>query len=74
MEDFKIIQPTAMLTPYVKHYWILKTAGNPTALTRTVPIGMMSLIFHREAIYYQFLKMNFILAPFFADKKIHLPI
>ena len=47
MEDFKIIQPSIILTPYVKHYWILKTVGNPTALVRTAPIGMMSLIFHR---------------------------
>lgn len=47
MEEFKIIQPSLLLTPYVKHYWLLKTVGDTTALARTVPTGMMSLIFHR---------------------------
>jgi AraC-like DNA-binding protein len=47
MEDFKIILPSSMLSPYVKHYWILKTIGNSTSIARTVPTGMMSLIFHR---------------------------
>jgi len=47
MEEFRIIPPSQLLTPYVKHYWLLKTAGDHTALARTVPTGMMSLIFHR---------------------------
>lgn len=47
MEEFRIIQPTSLLAPYVKHYWLLKTVGNSAALARTVPTGMMSLIFHR---------------------------
>lgn len=48
MEDFKIIQPAPLLAPYVKHYWLLKTVGDSAASERTVPTGMMSLIFHRE--------------------------
>lgn len=47
MEKFKIIQPSALLTPYVKNYWLLKTACDSPALARTVPTGMMNLIFHR---------------------------
>ncbi len=47
MEDFRIIQPAPVLAPYVKHYWLLKTVGDSAALARTVPTGMMSLIFHR---------------------------
>ncbi len=47
MEDFRIIQSASVLAPYVKHYWILKTACDSAALARTVPTGMMSLIFHR---------------------------
>lgn len=47
MEEFSIVQPATMLAPYVKHYWLLKTVGDSAALTRTVPTGMVSLIFHR---------------------------
>ncbi len=47
MEEFRIIQPAPLLAPYVKHYWLLKTGGNFTAMARTVPTGMMNLIFHR---------------------------
>lgn len=48
MEEFKIISPTSLLLPYIKHYWLLKSVVDSTTLTRTVPTGMMSLIFHRE--------------------------
>jgi len=41
------VQPTASLKPFVKHYWLLKTAGNEAEVVRTVPTGMMSLVFHR---------------------------
>lgn len=47
MEEFRIIQPNSLLAPYIKHYWFLKTVGDSAALARTVPTGMMSLIFHR---------------------------
>ena len=47
MEEFRTIQPSPLLTPYVKNYWLLRTASNSAALARTVPTGMMSLIFHR---------------------------
>lgn len=47
MEEFKIIQPSPLLTPYIKNYWLLKTACDSPTLARTVPMGMMNLIFHR---------------------------
>jgi len=47
MEKYRIIQPTALIAPYVKNYWLLKTACDSPTLARTVPTGMMSLIFHR---------------------------
>lgn len=47
MEDFKIAQPTSLLAPYIKNYWLLKTASDSATLARIVPTGMMNLIFHR---------------------------
>lgn len=47
MEDFRIILPSPLLAPFIKNYWLLKTASDSTSLARTVPTGMMSLIFHR---------------------------
>jgi|AGTN01.1.fsa_nt_gi Transcriptional regulator containing an amidase domain and an AraC-type DNA-binding HTH domain len=47
MEEFSIIQPTPLLVPYIKNYWLLKTASDSATLVRTVPTGMMNLIFHR---------------------------
>lgn len=47
MEEFKIIQPSPLLTLYIKNYWLLKTACDSPTLARTVPMGMMNLIFHR---------------------------
>jgi len=47
MEEFVIVQPSPLLAPYIKNYWFLKTASDSPTLERTVPIGMMSLIFHR---------------------------
>lgn len=47
MEEFKIIQPSSLLAPYIKNYWLLKTACDSPTLARTVPMGMMNLIFHR---------------------------
>ena len=47
MEEFRIIHPASILAPYVKHYWLLKTTGDAASVVRTIPTGMMSLIFHR---------------------------
>ncbi len=47
MESFNIIKPSQTLTPYVKHYWILKISDAPVISERVVATGFMSLIFHR---------------------------
>lgn len=47
MEDFQTIQPSAMLAPYVKQYWLLKAYSELPMQAGTVPTGMMNLIFHR---------------------------
>ncbi len=58
MEEFRVIRPSSALAPYVKNYWLLKTAGGAgdggsadgesvASIARTVPTGMMNLIFHR---------------------------
>lgn len=47
MEEFSIIQPSLPLASYIKNYWLLKTNVTSPAIARTVPTGMMSLIFHR---------------------------
>jgi hypothetical protein len=46
VEEFCVIQPSLALAPYVKNYWLLKTDGG-SDVARTVPTGMMNLIFHR---------------------------
>lgn len=47
MEEYRIIQPAALLAPYIKNYWLLKTTCDSPTLARTVPTGMMNLMFHR---------------------------
>ena len=47
MEECRIIQPSSLLAPYIKNYWLLKIVGDSASLQRTVPTGMMNLIFHR---------------------------
>jgi AraC-like DNA-binding protein len=46
VEEYRVIRPSPALAPYVKNYWLLKTAGDAD-VARTVPTGMMNLIFHR---------------------------
>lgn len=46
MEQFKIIQPSAVLAPYVRYYWTL-VSDNVTQSQRIVPTGNIALLFHR---------------------------
>ncbi len=46
MELFRVFHPSPLLAPYVKQYWLLKTAAD-SAEIRTVPTGMTNLVFHR---------------------------
>lgn len=46
MERFKIIQPSAALAPYVKHYWLLES-DDVVHSQRIIPSGNIELVFHR---------------------------
>jgi len=47
MDSFQIIQPSALLSPYVKHYWFMTINSEAQASERVIPNGMMCLMFHR---------------------------
>jgi len=47
MDTFQIIQPSAILAPYVKHYWLMTINSMFPATERVIPTGMMCLMFHR---------------------------
>ena len=47
MDSFQIIQPSPLLSPYVKHYWLMTVNSEVQASERVIPTGMMCLMFHR---------------------------
>jgi hypothetical protein len=47
MNKFKVIQPSASLTPYVKQYWFLAMENVTLCSQRLVPLGCTALCFHR---------------------------
>lgn len=49
MECFNIIQPSDVLAPYVKHYWILGS-GDTTHSQRVIPSGNIELVFHKGSL------------------------
>lgn len=46
MESFKVIQPSAVLLPYVQRYWILRTDNTTQSGQRIIPNGCMELMFN----------------------------
>lgn len=46
MERFNVIQPSAVLAPYVKHYWLLES-DDVINSQRVIPTGNIELLFHR---------------------------
>lgn len=46
MERFNIIKPSAVLAPYVKHYWLLESDDIINS-QRVIPTGNIELLFHR---------------------------
>lgn len=49
MEKFRIIQPSAILSPYVRHYWLLESDDIAQA-QRVIPSGNVGLLFHRASL------------------------
>ncbi len=47
MEQFKIIKPRDLLTPYIKHYWFLRVDSVCVEPQRIIPVGNIELVFHR---------------------------
>ncbi|WP_099463902.1 helix-turn-helix domain-containing protein [Parabacteroides provencensis] len=47
MERFNIIQPSAVLAPYIKHYWLLES-DDVINSQRVIPTGNIELLFHRS--------------------------
>ena len=45
--QFRIIQPTPALKPFIRYYWILQDKTSGIVSQRTLPTGCMSLVFHR---------------------------
>lgn len=56
MESFDIINPTALLSPYVKHYWFLESRDVSGVAERTIPTGTIHLIFHKGSRMYSSLE------------------
>lgn len=48
MQSFKIIYPSKELQPFIRYYWILKVTVDGIISHRTLPIGCVSLVFHRK--------------------------
>ncbi|MCD8080194.1 MAG: helix-turn-helix transcriptional regulator [Bacteroides sp.] len=46
MSDFRLIAPSPLLAPYVKHYWVLHTRPGAGFTERVTPTGIMQLFFY----------------------------
>lgn len=49
MERFNIIQPSIVLAPYVKHYWLLES-DDVVHSQRIIPTGNIELCFHKGSL------------------------
>lgn len=49
MEFFQLIKPSILLAPYIRYYWVLRidAVGNQLVMERVLPVGCVSLTFHR---------------------------
>jgi len=45
MDNFKVISPSPLLRPYIKHYWTLEITEQVSE--RIIPTGCINMIFHR---------------------------
>lgn len=56
MESFQIIQPSALLSPYVKQYWFLRVDDAAQSSQRALPAGCAALAFFRGQPVYSSLQ------------------
>ncbi len=47
MQTFRVIQPSDILKPFIRYYWILQSSSSGSVSQRTLPMGCASLVFHR---------------------------
>lgn len=50
VEEFRIVQPSSVLAPYIKHYWMLEIDEKSAfgMQERVIPYGCMEMVFHSE--------------------------
>lgn len=48
MHSFRFINPSPLLAPYIRHYWILECGIGTSTAQRIPPIGCIQMIFHRR--------------------------
>lgn len=48
MDKFEVIQPSALLAPYVRQYWFLRMENVVQGMQRFVPNGCIMLTFHKN--------------------------
>ena len=50
VEEFRIVQPSSVLAPYIKHYWMLEVDEKSASgmQERVIPYGCMDMVFHSE--------------------------
>lgn len=47
MQSFRIIQPSPILKPYIRYYWILQDDSAESVSERTLPTGCIQMVFHK---------------------------
>ena len=47
MEKIQVIQPTKLLAPYIKQYWLLRIDDVKQGFQRSIPAGCVALVFHK---------------------------
>ncbi|MCD7971070.1 MAG: helix-turn-helix domain-containing protein [Candidatus Azobacteroides sp.] len=60
MNKFQVIQPSALLAPYVKQYWFVKMEELALSKQRLVPLGCPVVSFHRGEQTYSSLHGNYL--------------
>lgn len=48
MQTFRIVKPAPALAPYIRYYWILRDDAFTPVSERTLPVGCMQLVFHKD--------------------------
>lgn len=48
MQSFTVIKPTPLLASYIRHYWILQDDSDIPVTERTLPVGCVQMIFHKQ--------------------------